>query len=750
MKIKDLNNTIINAMIQTGTVIDCKEGYMEITQQSLSEPTLTISVPSTVTVGSPTTITVTASVVGDITVYINQEYYQTSIGQSTMSFTYTPEDTFTIESYFSDMNGVSTNISQEVVPEGAISYAVQSFNPIGDNYNPIFQQYLYEVEGVSTNAEYTTTEEALAVTSFTNKMTAEQVQSITSLDELENFTNLTSIPDDWLINNVSGVAVVYAKRLQSVKFPESLTTIGENAFASSSLTDIHLPESITDVNLAFNLCPLTHIDIPTSLTDSIGVIGHSIIGIYEMTDLEYDMIEPTLVSVNNNNNMYTINNGVLYWINIPLSVFASTPIINIPDNVTSMDFMPFYTMYKGIQQFTCSTDNNYIYCTDGIAFRKDTNDLILFPTDYQSNTYTPPVGCSAIGRVSYKVTIKVDRLIIDSNILNVNLKHMGNILELNTNLVIPQGTNNSIDTEARTIIIGNNVTSIPVYFNSNTGITPLTIDCYCYASTPPTIYSYTFRISRNSTLYVPSESLSAYQNSSWANYFSNILPIINYVCQSIDSSDINYNPVFQEWLYNNGYSEHAEYTTLTEALNITEIPNRAFENNRYLTHMNELQYFTNLTSIGHYAFKFCVIITSVIIPNSVTSIGEGAFQYCDDITSITIPNGVTSIKDWTFSDCSGLTSITIPNSVTSIGEWAFQNCTSLTSITIPSSITSIGNDAFYYAGLQSVYCYATIPPNLGVNSFNTKSVIDLYVPSASISAYQNSTYWQGFRSYNAI
>ena len=72
MKIKDLNNTIINSMIMTGTVIDCKEGYMEVSQQSLSEPTLTISVPSTVTVGTPTTITVTASVVGDITLYINQ------------------------------------------------------------------------------------------------------------------------------------------------------------------------------------------------------------------------------------------------------------------------------------------------------------------------------------------------------------------------------------------------------------------------------------------------------------------------------------------------------------------------------------------------------------------------------------------------------------------------------------------------------------------------------------------------------
>ena len=186
MKIKDLNNTIINSMIMTGTVIDCKEGYMEVSQQSLSEPTLTISVPSTVTVGSPTTITVTASVVGDITVYINQEYYQTSIGESTMSFTYTPQDTFTIETYFSSTQGVSVNASKEVV---LIDFtpAVQSFSPQGENYNDVFQEWLYN-NGYSAHAEYTTMEEALNVTEIPDRA-FENNTSLTHMDELQYFTN---------------------------------------------------------------------------------------------------------------------------------------------------------------------------------------------------------------------------------------------------------------------------------------------------------------------------------------------------------------------------------------------------------------------------------------------------------------------------------------------------------------------------------------------------------------------------------
>ena len=102
-----------------------------------------------------------------------------------------------------------------------------------------------------------------------------------------------------------------------------------------------------------------------------------------------------------------------------------------------------------------------------------------------------------------------------------------------------------------------------------------------------------------------------------------------------------------------------------------------------------------VTSIGNYAFTYCVSLTSITIPDSVTSIGYYAFFYCSSLTSITISDSVTSIGNYAFFYCRSLTSITIPDSVTSIGNDAFSNCRSLTSITIPDSVTSIGNDAFY-------------------------------------------------------
>lgn len=82
------------------------------------------------------------------------------------------------------------------------------------------------------------------------------------------------------------------------------------------------------------------------------------------------------------------------------------------------------------------------------------------------------------------------------------------------------------------------------------------------------------------------------------------------------------------------------------------------------------------------------------IPNNVTSIGSYSFSYCGKLTGITIPDSVTSIDVSAFAGCSNLTNITIPNSVTSIGDSAFADCSNLANITIPDSVTSIGKDAF--------------------------------------------------------
>ena len=137
---------------------------------------------------------------------------------------------------------------------------------------------------------------------------------------------------------------------------------------------------------------------------------------------------------------------------------------------------------------------------------------------------------------------------------------------------------------------------------------------------------------------------------------------------------------------------------------------------------------------------------NTVIPNSVTSIGSEAF-HSSPLTSIDIPNSVTSIYSYAFVDCSNLTSVDIPNSVTSIGQGAFRRCLNLTSIEIPNSVTYIGGGAFSDCSeLTEVYCYAVNVPNTDVTAFDGVDLSNatLYVPAASIEAYQAAEPWSQF------
>lgn len=78
----------------------------------------------------------------------------------------------------------------------------------------------------------------------------------------------------------------------------------------------------------------------------------------------------------------------------------------------------------------------------------------------------------------------------------------------------------------------------------------------------------------------------------------------------------------------------------------------------------------------------------VTIPTTVTSIGLNAFYGCQGISSITIPATVTSIKGEAFFGCTSLTEVTIPNSVNDIGRLVFRGCTGLTAVNVVSDNAS--------------------------------------------------------------
>lgn len=358
--------------------------------------------------------------------------------------------------------------------------------------------------------------------------------------------------------------------------------------------------------------------------------------------------------------------------------------ITIPDTVTSIGHSSFYN---------CGNISN-ITIPDSVT---TIGEQAFFYCGFSNITI--PSGVTSIGSNAFQ-GCRITSIVIPSGVTTINYYTFGECTSLSS-VIIPNSVT-SIGGNAfsscyslTSITIPSSVTSIGeyafAYGYSFTGIT-------CMATTPPTLGSGAFDDTNDCPIYVPASSLSTYQ-SAWSDYASRIQAI----------------PGSYKWLatYSGGTTSTAACDS-TSAITLGEINN------------------TDLVSVE--------------IGECVTSIGYGAFDDYTSITSCTIGSGVTSIAGTAFRDCRRLTSIDIPDSVASIGGSAFNGCTGLTSCTIGSGITSIGIGSFSNCtSLTSITIKATTPPTLNSGAFYG-STCPIYVPAASLTAYQASEDWEDYRT----
>lgn len=98
---------------------------------------------------------------------------------------------------------------------------------------------------------------------------------------------------------------------------------------------------------------------------------------------------------------------------------------------------------------------------------------------------------------------------------------------------------------------------------------------------------------------------------------------------------------------------------------------------------------------------------------------------------------VTRISEEAFRDCINLTAVSMPESVTEIGENAFRGCLSLNGITIPASVTKIGEGAFKSIPLENVSLNPETCPEAD-DIFTEGYPINFSVPASSVESYMEN------------
>ena len=572
----------------------------------------------------------------------------------------------------------------------------------------------------------------------------------------------------YCVTSIGASAFAYCKNLNTVIIPESVKSIGELAFSSSSLTSITIPGNVKTIGqYAFDEC--------TSLKSV--VIGEGVTSIGEQAFLQCTSLTSANIpgSVTSFDYIFekctalssvTLGEGLTSIGSFAFKDCSSLTSINIPESVTSI----------GAWAFEKCSNLSTITIPDGVT---SVGLYAFIGTPWYNNL---PDGLIYIGRVAYTYKGKMPektQITIKEGTTEITTAAFRNQIQL-FSIILPESLT-SIGSEAfeycsglASVTIPSRVTIIGEYafsgcfFTADAFVNKSTLTSqsnwgatFCEKETDdgllisndilrrcrPWVTSATIP---ETMAYISSSAFEGCELLTSIIMPQNIKSINAYTfngCLSLNSITI------PESVTNIGYAAFnncKSLTSITIPNSVTSVDKQVFSGCSSLTSVTISR---NMTSIRDAFFMGCSSLTSIILPENIKSVSNYAFSGCRSLTNVVLRKGLTNIGQRAFHDCSSLTSITIPGTVPSIGVEAFAGCTNLTTITIPNSVTRIDKGAFQNcSSLKKVYCQAENVPATDKEAFAETPIASatLYVPTGCSDSYNSATSWSSFGSIVAL
>ncbi len=406
---------------------------------------------------------------------------------------------------------------------------------------------------------------------------------------------------------VSGLA-----KLSTINFPNSVTTIGESAFAGcNGLTKV----SISDLAVWCN------IDFFDRQANPLSYAHHLYLDGAEVTNLN---IPNTVTSISN----YAFN-----------GCYGLTGTLSIPQSITSIGKNAFNGC-SGLTG-TLSMPQSITYIGEN-AFNGCSG---------LTGTLSIPQSTTYIGENAFNGCTGLTHIFIPNSITTIRNSTFRNCRQLES------------------VTIPSSVKSIGEYaFYDCSGMASIK----CLADIPPSVYSNSFS-NFNVTLTVPRQCKSIYQMTYPWGYFYRIQEIpfdfeingIYYAIIGTNTVEVTYkDDSHNNYQGNITIPSSVMYNGIT--YQIASIGDYAFMD---CDQLSSISIPNTVTSIGISSFSGCRRLSGITIPNSIESIAESAFSDCIGLTDILIPMSVLSIGHNAFYGCMGLNYVVLMNSTPPSGSY---------------------------------------------------------------------------------
>ena len=583
------------------------------------------------------------------------------------------------------------------------------------------------------------------------------------------------VVNGYTITEIGAGAFMNCEALTEVDIPESVTTIGTNAFRNTGLKKIVLPSKVSNIgsNAIYpkNILPLIicKSSTPAKLTYSFNSRNSTLVFVPKGSaktysansdwksagrffeddpsllksegDFYYMQHSDSLAAMIMGPVVYELENAVLPEFvegNIPVTALATETFyfnkflrtIKVGKNMRSMRAHSLFAC-DSLQSIDVDPDNQVYRSIDGVLFSKNMDYMLAYPTGRKTPTrYAVPDGVRQLSCDYQDVGAWFYRSQLEEVVLPPSLQHV------------------------QTLAFG--------YAKNLTNMTVL-------HPTPPTMGTSVFLDTniKNGTLTVRRGSSGAYRTTNQWKDFKNFVEVDFEEGNLIENNDFDYRinaDVNTATLIKVKYRQATQ--TVPDAIQnnyirVTALGDSVFKGDVWIKNLTLSKH---LRYIGKEAFKGSYIKQGMVKIDSVEVIDSAAFADCTLLTQFTLPDSIKLMGKDVFTG-SALMSVytadstvmgyigigtkteefTVSEAVHRIMPSAIKANETLKLLRLPSKLEDVGAEAFHHCKkLQLIYCAAPVPPAISTDSVmpaGAESQVTLVVPIGSGEAYRQHPVW---------